>query len=94
VKDFLISEAAVAEKPTSGLRVLHLEPRRPLENVSFMMLEVHLQSCSIRALTIQEYSGGRNRIEFTNIVENPHLGEALFRFKAPKGAEIVRVNEP
>lgn len=94
VRDFELSEQSVRADASPGLRALQLTPRRPLENVASMALEFDASSNTIRALTIHEYSGGTSRIEFSRMEENLRLPAQLFRFKIPKGVEVVRLEEP
>lgn len=93
-RDFELSEFSPKEGSATRLRALHLSPRRPMENISSMDLEFDPETMSVSALTIHEFTGGTNRFEFSQIEENPRLPKGIFRFKRPKGVEIVKIEEP
>lgn len=94
LRDFEISTADMKPGGPASERALRLLPRQPMENVSAMILEIDIPTFQIRALTIHEYTGGTSRFEFSSLVENAPLESRLFSFRMPKGAEVVRLDEP
>lgn len=94
LRDFQISYDPPGPAATGSERALRLLPRRPMENVSSMALEIDAPTMQIRVLTIHEYTGGTSRFEFSSLVENAPLEPRLFSFRMPKGAEVVRLDEP
>jgi outer membrane lipoprotein carrier protein len=94
LKDFEIVDSGLKLIDGSGIRTLRLLPRRPMENVASMILEIDSRPSRIQALTIFEYTGGISRFEFTNVSENPSTEPRLFTFRIPKGTEVVRLDEP
>jgi outer membrane lipoprotein carrier protein len=94
LKDFEIADAGLKPMNGSSNHVLRLLPRRPMENVSSMILEIDDRTPRIQALVIFEYTGGISRFEFTSVLENLPLESRLFTFRVPKGTEVVRLDEP
>jgi outer membrane lipoprotein carrier protein len=94
LRDFEISTSDMKPAAPASGRALRLLPRRPMENVSAMILEIDTSTFQIRALIINEYTGGTSRFEFSSLVENAPLESRLFSFRIPKGAEVVRLDEP
>jgi outer membrane lipoprotein carrier protein len=94
LKDFEIADSDLKPVNGSSMHALRLLPRRPMENVSSMILEIDARTFQIQALVIFEYTGGISRFEFTRVMENPPLEPRLFNFRLPKGTEVIRLDEP
>lgn len=73
---------------TPGNVVLHGQPKSLADRVSDVVLEISPESRIVR-LVVEEVDGSTTEFRFTNIVENPAVADAKFRFQAPEGVQVV-----
>lgn len=85
------SASHIGSETISGrtLDILQLDPREasPYRRVR---LWIDRQDSFVRRLEIVEESESIRTIDLSNIVRNPTLGDALFRFEPPPGTQIFR----
>ena len=82
--DFAVVERAGKD----GQRVLELTPKRATAAMEKLGL-VCDDAGRIATLVVHDRSGNTSTITFSEVRENTGLGDGLFRFKAPKGTEII-----
>lgn len=70
---------------------LRLIPKKPVENVKAMLLEVAASDHGILALTIVDYLGNINRIDFSDVTEPEAIDPARFKFEPPSGAPVRKI---
>ena len=88
-RDFDIA-VSVSESPRAGGNlVLRLLPRT--ENSAFkeILLEVQQPGAAIVRLAVIEQSGNRNDYLLRSFQENVPVPDERFRFKIPKGVEVI-----
>jgi len=89
----LQAEFTLAAAPDSeGLRWLLATPRARDGQLNAIRLGFRQgdQGTELSVLDIQDNFGQRSVIRFANIEINPRLAEETFRFKPPKGADVIR----
>ena len=89
----LQAEFTLATAPDSeGLRWLLATPRARDGQLNAIRLGFRQgdQGTELSVLDIQDNFGQRSVIRFANIEINPRLAEETFRFKPPKGADVIR----
>lgn len=76
----------------SGNLVLHGQPKSLADRVTDVVFEISPESRIVR-IVVEEVDGSTTEFRFTNIVENPTVDDAKFRFRAPEGVQVVESSE-
>ncbi len=79
-------EATLADP--AAPRVLDLTPRKSRVAMRRLRMEVD-DAGRIRSMTIHDASGNSSEIVFSDLRESVSLDDRLFRFRAPRGTEII-----
>ena len=87
-RDFTASATQLASAP-AGLATLKLEPRKPDPDYEWFALGVDPTSFQIRQLVAMDRHGGRSTFTFSNLKENRGLTDNTFRFRIPRGVDVV-----
>lgn len=89
-EDFRVSFESAESPSRPGNVLIRLEPKRPRGEFSEIQLEINPESRLIERLRVTEPIGNRNDYYLTNFRENVRLSDRKFKFKIPKGTEIIR----
>lgn len=84
IRDDFDATQPEADRP----RLLDLLPKKPGAAMKKIRLAVD-ESGRITEMTIYDKSGNTTEIRFADVQENTGLEDKVFRFKAPKGTEII-----
>ncbi len=76
-----------------GSILLHLDPRTPDPDYSFILLELDAKTYDVRRIVIQERTGNTSEFLLTNVETNVRMHDSQFRFSMPKGVEVIRLDE-
>jgi outer membrane lipoprotein carrier protein len=87
-RDFTPSAISLPSAP-AGLLTVKLEPRRPDPDYQWFALGVDPATFQIRHLVALDRQGGRSAFTFTNVKENRGLADNTFRFRVPRGVDVV-----
>lgn len=88
-KEFEGLEPAPRVAPLAeGDVVLHGVPRAMADRVNEAVLEIAPDGRIVRIL-VEEVDGSTTEFRFTNMVEDPPVADAEFRFTAPPGVQII-----
>lgn len=87
-RDFTASAIDLPSAP-SGLLTLKLVPRKPDADYEWFALGVDPASFQIRHLVAMDRQGGRSSFTFSNLKENRGLTDNTFRFRVPRGVDVV-----
>jgi outer membrane lipoprotein carrier protein len=71
--------------------VLRLTPRERKAEYSFVVLELDRATYDIRRIVIREADGNTSEFLLSNVTTNVKTDNKEFRFKPPKGVEIIRL---
>jgi len=77
-----------------GLVTLRLDPRRHDPDYEWFGIGVDPASLQIRHLVAVDRNGGRSSFAFSNLQENRGLSDNTFRFRVPRGVEVVTNGTP
>jgi len=78
-------------KPTAERTLLiRLTPRRQAQ-YSFLVLEMDSEDFEIRRISTREPTGSTSEFLLSSVTTNVKLDDKLFRFKIPKGSEVIRM---
>ena len=78
-------------KPTAERTLLiRLTPRRQAQ-YSFLVLEMDSEDFEIRRILTREPTGSTSEFLLSSVTTNVKLDDKLFRFKIPKGSEVIRM---
>jgi outer membrane lipoprotein carrier protein len=80
---FELSDAGVQE----GLEWLEAKPRQ--QEAGFQRVRMGFDATGIRAMELVDNFGQTTTLRFSNLVRNPKVDPADFRFQAPKGADVL-----
>jgi outer membrane lipoprotein carrier protein len=87
-RDFTATAMELPSAP-AGLTTLKLEPRKADPDYEWFGLGVDPSSLQIRHLVALDRQGGRSSFTFSNLKENRGLADTTFRFRIPRGVDVV-----
>jgi outer membrane lipoprotein carrier protein len=87
-RDFTASATQLPSAP-ARLATLRLAPRKPDPDYEWFALGVDPTSFQIRHLVAMDRQGGRSAFTFSNLKENRGLTDNTFRFRIPRGVDVV-----
>jgi outer membrane lipoprotein-sorting protein len=87
-RDFTPSAMSLPSAP-AGLLTVKLEPRKPDPDYEWFALGVDPVTFQIRHLVALDRQGGRSAFTFSNVKENRGLTDNTFRFRIPRGVDVV-----
>jgi outer membrane lipoprotein carrier protein len=87
-RDFTASAIELPSAPP-GLVTIKLEPRKPDTEYEWFAIGVDPATYQIRHLVAQDRQGGRSAFTFSNLKENRGLADNSFRFRIPRGVDVV-----
>ncbi len=90
-KSFTASWEEVIRAKTENPFLIRLEPRSRESTYSFLVLELDRETCDVRRIVIREKTGNTLEFLLTDMADNVKIEDGKFRFKIPKGAEVVRL---
>jgi outer membrane lipoprotein-sorting protein len=66
-------------------------PRRNDGVYEFIVLELNRETYDLRRIILREFSGNTSEFLLWDMNTNTKMGSKDFKFKPPKGAEVVRL---
>jgi outer membrane lipoprotein carrier protein len=90
--DLLNLKESVSQKEESY--VIELTPKEPLATFSKLVLTVDKKAFTILQAEVFDAMGNVTRTRFINVRTNVGLSDPLFRFAAPPGTEVIKMQEP
>jgi outer membrane lipoprotein carrier protein len=87
-RDFAASAMSLPSAP-AGLLTLKLAPKKADPDYEWFALGVDPVTFQIRHLVAQDRQGGRSAFTFSNLKENRGLTDNTFRFRIPRGVDVV-----
>jgi outer membrane lipoprotein carrier protein len=82
-KSFELTEAGEKD----GLEWLEAKPRE--KESGFERIRLGMGTAGIQAMELVDHFGQTTLLRFSNLVRNPQIDPATFRFTAPKGADVL-----
>jgi outer membrane lipoprotein carrier protein len=70
-----------------GLEWLEAKPRE--REAGFERIRLGMGTVGVQAMELTDHFGQTTVLRFSNVVRNPHLDPASFRFVPPKGADVL-----
>jgi outer membrane lipoprotein carrier protein len=81
-------------KPVSEqVLLIRLTPLRGQSEYAFLVLELDPKNYDLRRITMHEHGGNTSQFILSNMTANAKIDNREFRFKPPKGTEIIRMEE-
>jgi outer membrane lipoprotein carrier protein len=87
-RDFTASDVVLPSAP-AGLLTIKLEPRKPDPDYQWFAVGVDPSTLQIRHLVARDRQGGQSAFTFSNLKENRKLADNTFRFRMPRGVDVV-----
>lgn len=72
--------------------LIRLTPRGAEPEYSYLILELDRRTWDLRRLVIRESSGNTSEFLFTNVKTNVKIEDSKFRFKKPRGVEVIQLD--
>jgi outer membrane lipoprotein-sorting protein len=82
-KAFELSEAGSRD----GLEWLEAKPKE--REAGFALVRMGFGQNGVQAMELHDHFGQVTQLRFTNLVRNPKIDPAEFRFTPPKGADVL-----
>jgi outer membrane lipoprotein carrier protein len=76
-----------------GTLVLRLTPRAAQPDYAFLVLELDQLTFELRRFVIRELTASTSEFILTDLATNVKLDDGQFKFKIPKGVEVVHVED-
>ena len=76
-----------------GTLILRLTPHAPQPDYAFLVLELDQLTFELRRLVIRELTANTSEFILTDLATNVKLEDGQFKFKIPKGVEVVHVED-
>lgn len=80
---FLITESSAA----SGTAWVELKPRS--KEAAFSMVRLGFAGSDLQIMEMTDNFGQLTKLQFTHVVKNPKLDEAMFDFSPPPGVDVI-----
>jgi len=90
--NFLSLKESVSQKEETY--VVELTPKEPLATFSKLILTVDRKTFTVLQADVFDGVGNLTRTRFINIKTNVGLSNSLFQFIAPRGTEVIKMQEP
>jgi outer membrane lipoprotein carrier protein len=87
-RDFTPSTVSLPSAP-AGVVTIKLDPRKADPDYQWFAIGVEPTSFQIRYLVALDRQGGRSAFTFSNVKENRGLADNTFRFRIPRGVDVV-----
>jgi outer membrane lipoprotein carrier protein len=87
-RDFTATATPLPSAPP-GLITLKLDPRKPDPDYQWFAVGVDPATLQIRHLVAMDRQGGRSAFTFSNLKENQGISDNTFRFRIPRGVDVV-----
>jgi outer membrane lipoprotein carrier protein len=87
-RDFTASAFSLPSVP-AGLVTVKLEPRKADPDYEWFAVGVDPATFQIRHLVAMDRQGGRSAFTFSNLKENQGISDNTFRFRIPRGVDVV-----
>ncbi len=92
-RNYDVSREPDAGATAAGVIRLRLTPRAGSSDYAYVVLECAEGSYDLRGIVIHESTGNTSEFQFANLKTNVNVDPQQFRFKIPKGVEVVRLDE-
>ena len=76
-----------------GTVLIRLTPRSQQAEYDYVLIECDEKTVELKRLVIYELTGSSSEFVFSHLVTNPKLDNSKFRFKIPKGVEVVQIDD-
>lgn len=73
--------------------LIRLTSRQPEPGYSFLVLELNQETWDLQRLIIREATGNTSEFLFADVKTNVKIDDRKFRFKRPKGVDVVQLTE-
>jgi len=92
-RDFTATFTSLPEA-ASSFTSLRLVPKQHDPDYEWFALAIDPPSLQIRVLVAADRQGGRSVFSFTNVKENRRLPDNTFRFRVPRGVDVIHHAAP
>jgi outer membrane lipoprotein carrier protein len=92
-KSFSVSWEKEVIPKIEGTLVLRLTPHTSQPDYAFLVLELDQLTFELRRIVIRELTTNTSEFILTDLATNVKLNDNQFKFKIPKGVEVVHVED-
>lgn len=91
-KTFSVSWESRTKPTAEQTAVVRLKPRAVRGEYEYLVLEIDTKTSDLRRIVIHEHGGNTSEFLLTDLTLNGKMENKEFRFKPPKGVEVVRMD--
>ncbi len=91
-KKYIASWETSLKPKAEGTLLIRLTPRKSDEEFQSIALEINKDTYDLQRIVLRESGGNTSEFLLSNVVTNRKIENREFKFKPPKGVEIVRMN--
>jgi outer membrane lipoprotein carrier protein len=89
---FIVSRETAAGPPPGDTLPMRLTPRDFEEGYVYLLLSLDKATYEIRRVVIHEHGGNTSEFLFSDVVTNVKVDDNKFRFRPPRGVEVLRLD--
>lgn len=76
-----------------GTLLIRLVPREPRSDYAYVVIEIDGRTYDLRRIVIRERTGNTSEYLLSDLAVNVKIDDKKFRFKIPKGAQVVQMDD-
>jgi outer membrane lipoprotein carrier protein len=92
-KSFTVSWEKEFKRKSEHTYLIRLTPRTYEAEYSFLVLEFDQKTWELQRVLIREASGNTSEFVLTGVTTNVKIENSMFKFKPPKGVEVIRLGD-
>ncbi len=92
-RSFRVAPETEFKSRAEGTVILRLKPSGSEHEYEYLVLEVDVRTHDLRRLVIRERTGNTSEFLLTDLRTNIRINDSQFRFRTPKGVEVIRLDE-
>ncbi len=93
LQSFIASREAGIMPSADDAVLVRLTPKASDLEYSYLVLKIDRQTFDLRSIAIRERTGNLSEFSFTNMRTNVKIDDSRFRFRIPKGIEVIQLDE-
>jgi len=92
-KNFVVSWANNFRPTAEPTLLIRLTPRSGQSEYEFLVLAIDPKNYDLRRIIMHEHGGNTSELRLSNLIANAKIDSKEFKFKPPKGTEVMRLEE-
>ncbi|NWG12278.1 MAG: outer membrane lipoprotein carrier protein LolA [Acidobacteria bacterium] len=93
LRSFAVAPESEFKARAEGTVLVRLSPYGLDQEYTFLVLEIDLRTHDLRRIVIRERTGNTSEFLLTDLRTGLRIDDSRFRFRMPKGVEVIRLDE-